>query len=98
MNINVRGVHYRPSDETNEFLRKKLAKLSFAASYLQDLDIVMTRNTLGQGYHIDAKLHFSWGTVKVVGYDCIELYEGIEMIADKIENMARKEKGKVKEH
>lgn len=98
MQINVRGVHYNPSDETKDFLAKKLAKLKFAEEYLQDLDIVMTRNTLGQGYHIDAKLHFRWGTVKVVSQDCIELYEGIELVADKIENTARKEKDKVKEH
>ena len=84
MNLNVRGIHYQISDETREFLDKKLAKLDFADSYLHDLDI-----------HIDAKLHFSWGTVKVVSYDCYELYEGIEMIADKIEAAARKEKGKV---
>ncbi|MFA6844477.1 MAG: HPF/RaiA family ribosome-associated protein [Sphaerochaetaceae bacterium] len=98
MNLTVRGVHYNPSEETNEFLNKKLAKLSFADEYLLDLDIVMTRQTLGQGYHLDAKLHFAWGTVKVVSYDCIELYEGIEMLADKIEATARKEKEKVKQH
>ncbi len=98
MQINARGVHYNPSEETKAFLDKKLKKLSFAETYLQDLDIVMTRNTLGQGYHIDAKLHFRWGSFKVVSQDCIELYEGIELIADKIENTARKEKDRVKEH
>ena len=95
MNLNVRGIHYQVSDETQEFLNKKLAKLDFAESYLHDLDITMKRETLGQGFHIDAKLHFAWGTVKVVSYDCYELYEGIEMIADKIEAAARKEKSKV---
>ena len=95
MNLNVRGIHYQISDETREFLDKKLAKLDFAESYLHHLDITMKRETLRQGLHIDAKLHFSWGTVKVVSYDCYELYEGIEMIADKIEAAARKEKGKV---
>ncbi|NCC64416.1 MAG: ribosomal biogenesis protein, partial [Spirochaetia bacterium] len=44
------------------------------------------------------KLHFSWGTIKMVSYDCYELYEGIELITDKIEATARKEKGKIKEH
>ncbi len=95
MNLNVRGIHYQISDETQEFLDKKLQKLDFAEKYLHDLDITIKRETIGQGFHIDAKLHFSWGTVKVVSYDCYELYEGIEMIADKIEAAARKEKGKV---
>ena len=58
MNLNVRGIHYQISDETREFLDKKLAKLDFADSYLHDLDITMKRETLGQGFHIDAKLHF----------------------------------------
>lgn len=97
MNVNVRGIRYTPSEETREFLDKKLAKLSFAKDYLHDLDIVITRQTLGQGFHIDAKLHFSWGSYKVVSNDCYELYEGIELIADKIESAARKEKGKVQE-
>lgn len=98
MNLTIKGIRYNPSDETREFLDKKLKKLSFAEDYLHDLDIVITRETLGQGFHIDAKLHFSWGTIKVVSNDCYELYEGIELIADKIEAMARKEKGKIQEH
>ena len=33
MNLNVRGVHYQPSDETMEFLNKKLQKLSVATMH-----------------------------------------------------------------
>ena len=95
MNLNVRGVHYQPSDETMEFLNKKLQKLSFAEDYLHDLDIVIKRETLGQGFHLDALLHFKWGTEKLVSYDCYELFEGIELLTDKIEGVARKEKSKV---
>ncbi|MCQ2398527.1 MAG: HPF/RaiA family ribosome-associated protein [Sphaerochaetaceae bacterium] len=95
MNLNVRGVHYQPSEETNEFLNKKLQKLQFAEDYLQDLDITMKRETAGQGFHLDAQLHFKWGSIKMVSYDCYELYEGIEMLADKIEAAARKEKSKM---
>lgn len=98
MNLNVRGVHYQPSEETIDFLNKKLQKLQFAEDYLHDLDIVMKRETVGQGFHIDAMLHFKWGTQKIVSYDCYELYEGIEAIADKIEAVARKEKSKVIEN
>jgi len=97
MNLNVRGVHYQPSEETMEFLNKKLQKLQFAQDDLQDLDIVMKRETLGQGFHLDAMLHFKWGANKIVSYDCYELYEGIEALADKIDAAAKKEKSKVKE-
>ena len=98
MNLTVRGIRYNPSDETRAFLDKKLEKVHFADDYLQDLDIVITRETEGQGYHLDAKLHFTWGTIKMVSYDCYELFEGIELISDKIEATVRKEKGKIKEH
>ena len=98
MNLTVRGIRYNPSDETRAFLDKKLQKLLFAEGYLHDLDIVMTRETEGQGFHLDAKLHFSWGTIKMVSYDCYELYEGIELLTDKIEATVRKEKSKIKEH
>ena len=40
MNLNVRGIRYQISDETREFLDKKLAKLDFAESYLH----VVTRS------------------------------------------------------
>jgi len=98
MNLNVRGIKCSISDETQAFLDKKLKKLDFAEDYLHDLDIVMKRETVGQGFHIEAQLHFKWGTVKQVSYDCYELYEGIEAIADKIESVARKEKSKVIEN
>ena len=98
MVLNVNGIRYQISDATREFLDKKLQKLSFAEDYIQDLDIVMTRLKVGQGYHLDAKMHFVWGSYKVVSADCYELYEGIEILVDKIEAMARKEKGKVVDH
>ena len=95
MNLNIKGVHYNPSDETREFLNKKLQKLSFAEDFLHDLDVSITRETKGQGFSINAILHFVWGNVKIVTQDCYELFEGIELIVDKIESVARKEKGKV---
>ena len=51
--------------------------------------------TKGIGYHIDASLHFRWKSEKIVSQDCYELYEGIELIADKIQSVAKKEKEKV---
>lgn len=97
MNLSVRGIHYHMSEETSTFLNKKLEKLSFCEDYLQDLDFVIKRETKGHGYHIDAKLHFTWKKVKLVSQDCYELYEGIELIVDKIINVAKKEKEKIQD-
>jgi putative sigma-54 modulation protein len=95
MNLIVRGVNYNPSKETKEFLNKKIQKLNFAEEYIHDLELVMTRLTVGQGYHVDSHLHFVWGTRKAIGVDCYELYDGILVSIDKIAKVARREKGKV---
>ena len=95
MNLIVRGVNYTPSEETKEFLNKKIQKLNFAEEYIHDLELVMTRLTAGQGYHVDSHLHFVWGTRKAIGVDCYELYDGILVSIDKIAKVARREKGKV---
>ena len=97
MNLTVRGINYVPSQETKDFIDKKLQKLSFADDYLHDLDIAIKRESKGIGFDIDAILHFKWKTEKIVSYDCYELYEGIELIADKIQAVAKKEKEKVME-
>ena len=98
MNLDIRGIHYNVSDATREFFGKKLQKLSFAESFIHDLTITVTRERVGQGFKLDGKLHFAWGPVKVVSTDCYELYEGIELLVDKLEAAARKEKGKIQDH
>lgn len=98
MNLEIRGIRYNVSDTTRDFFDKKLEKLAFAESFIHDLTITVTRETKGQGFHLDGKVHFSWGLVKMVSYDCYELYEGIEMLVDKLEALARKEKGKIQSH
>ena len=52
------------------------------------------KESKGIGFHIDATLHFSWKKEKVVSQDSYELHEGIELIADKIQAAAKKEKEK----
>ncbi len=94
MNLTFRGIGFTPTDEDREFLDKKLKKLSFADDYLHDLDIVATKESKGIGFHIDATLHFTWKKEKVVSQDAYELYEGIELVADKIQAAAKKEKEK----
>ena len=94
MNLTFRGIGFTPDEEDRDFLDKKLKKLGFADDYLQDLDIEARKESKGIGFHIDATLHFSWKKEKVVSQDAYELHEGIELIADKIQAAAKKEKEK----
>ncbi len=94
MNLTFRGIGFTPDEEDRDFLDKKLKKLSFADDYLQDLDIVARKEAKGIGFHLDATLHFTWKKEKVVSQDAYELHEGIELLADKIQASAKKEKEK----
>ena len=94
MNINFRGIGFNVTDEDRAFLEKKLKKLSFAEDYLQDLEITARKESKGIGFHLDAILHFAWKKEKAVSQDSYELYEGIELLADKIQSAAKKEKEK----
>lgn len=96
MNITLRGIGYTTTDEDREFLEKKLQKLSFAEDYLMSIDVAVKKENKGVGFHITASLHFSWRKNKIVEEDVYELYEGLELIADKIQSVAKKEKEQAK--
>ena len=98
MNLEIKGIRYNMSDAPQEFFDKKLQKLSFAENFIHNLTITVTRETVGQGFHLDGKIHFSWGLVKMVSTDSYELYEGIELLVDKLEAVSRKEKGKMQDY
>ena len=94
MDLTCRGIGFTPDEKDREFLEKKLKKIGFAEDYLQNLDIVARKESKGIGFHIDASLHFAWKKEKVVSQDSYELHEGIELLADKIQSTAKKEKEK----
>lgn len=94
MDLTFRGIGFTPDEKDREFLEKKLKKIGFAEDYLQNLDIVARKESKGIGFHIDASMHFTWKKEKVVSQDSYELHEGIELLADKIQSTAKKEKEK----
>ena len=94
MDLPFRGIGFTPDEKDREFLEKKLKKIGFAEDYLQNLDIVARKESKGIGFHIDASMHFTWKKEKVVSQDSYELHEGIELLADKIQSTAKKEKEK----
>ena len=94
MNLTFRGIGFTPTDEDREFLDKKLKKLSFADDYLHDLDIVATKESTGSGFQRAATLHVTWKKEKAVAQEASEHSEGIELLADKSQAAAKKEKEK----
>ncbi len=98
MNLEIKGIHYNVSDTTREFFDKKLEKIAFAEKYIQDLTITVNKEHVGQGYKLEAKIHFSWGLVKMLTTEFNERSEVLELLIDKVDSTVRKEKGKIQEH
>lgn len=97
MNLEIKGVHYDVSSTTKEFITKKLEKISFAEDYIIDLTVSITKEK--PGYTVESTVHFRWGhTSHVTAAPTHELYEGIELMIDKLEHVVRKEKERMKEH
>ena len=96
MNYEVKGIHYEVSDTTREHIAKKMKRLSFASDLVVDCTISLIREK--SGYKVDANTNFRWGATSHLSVDCHELYKGIEILIDKLENKIRKEKEKIQDH
>ena len=96
MHLEIKGVHYDVSETTKDFLEKKIERFSFAQDYIMDLLFTITREK--NAYKIEANVHFKWGAASHVRVDAFELYKGLEILFDKLENKLLKEKEKIQEH
>lgn len=96
MNYEVKGIHYEVSDTTREHIDKKMKRLQFASDLVTDISLSLIREK--NGYKVDANTNFRWGTASHLSVECKELYKGIEVVIDKLENKVRKEKEKIQEH
>jgi len=96
MHLEIKGVHYDVSETTKDYFDKKIERFAFARDYIIDLLFTITREK--NAYKIEANINFRWGTSSHVRVDTFELYKGIEIIFDKIENKLLKEKEKIQEH
>ncbi len=96
MNYEVKGIHYEVSETTKEHIAKKMKRLDFASDLVTDLAVSLIREK--NLYKVEANTNFRWGTSAHLSVDAHELYKGIEILFDKLENKFRKEKEKIQEH
>lgn len=97
MTVNVKGVHYNVSDNTKEYIDKRLEKLDFAEDLIIDLHIVITKEAKGF-FTVESKIHFRWGEHSHMKVEERELYKALDELADKLQIKVAKEKDKIKEH
>ncbi len=98
MTVEVRGTHgYSPSETTQEYVDKKLARFDHVKDQVADLHIVLDKETSGE-YIAEATIHFRWGTMGHLKVTDRNLYKAIDQLLDKTMTKVNKEKDKVKDH
>ncbi len=97
MTVNVKGVHYNVSDNTNEYIEKKQEKLNFVSEIIVDLHIIITKETKGF-FTVESNIHFRWGQNSHIKVEERELYKAIDELYDKMLVKISKEKEKKQKH
>ncbi len=96
MNTLIKGIHYEVSETTEEFIEKKLKKLSFAEKDIVELEIIVKGEK--SSYVVEANLHYKWKKHEYFSVETKKLYPGIESLFDKLVYAVKKEKEKIVEH
>ena len=96
MHVDIKGVHYHVSDNTREFIDKKMQKLDFAKDYIMNLHFTITKGT--KGFTTEVNVSFKWGKASHIKEESYELWEALELLFDKIQEKVKKEKDKIQDH
>ncbi|MDR1278949.1 MAG: ribosome-associated translation inhibitor RaiA [Treponema sp.] len=94
MNIDVKAVHFALSDETREYLDRKIARIHNAENMIVDLRFTVTKD---KDFEAEATVNFRWGVSIHVKEHDFELNPAIDKLMDRLEAKITKEKEKVKE-
>ena len=95
MTIDIKGVHYEVSDSVREKLESKLKRVEHAEDMIVNLDFTITRE---KQYKLETNIHFRWGQVHHLKVETFDIWKGVDILIDKLEQKVDKEKEKVKHH
>lgn len=96
MNIDIKSVHFNISDETKEYIEKKVHKIDYAGDLIVDVLFTLTKEK--NEYKIEVNINFRWNYSHHISVSKFDMIEGIDVLMDKIEKKVRREKEKIKEH
>ena len=96
MDFEVKGIHYDVSETTKEHLQKKMKRLGYADDYVMTLVLSIEREK--GNYNLNADLNFRWGGNAHIHLSNHDLYKGIDLMIDKLDNKITKEKEKIQAH
>jgi putative sigma-54 modulation protein len=96
MNIDVKSVHFDISDEAKEYMEKKTHKIDYAKDMIVDILFTLTKEK--NEFKIDVTINFRWNYSHHITVKRFDMFEGIDVLMDKIEKKVRREKEKIKSH
>jgi ribosome hibernation promoting factor len=95
MNLEVKAVHFEPSDSVKEMIDKKLKRIRFASDYIVDQLFTLTYSK--NGYACESTTNFRWGKSAHIKVESTRLREGLDILFDKLEMKVSKEKEKIQD-
>lgn len=98
MTVEVKGTHgYTPGESTREYIDKKLKRLDHVKDYVADLHLNLDKENSGE-FKAESNIHFRWGAMGHIKVSDRDLFKALDLLFDKIETKATKEKDKMKDH
>ena len=94
MNTEIKAVHFSLSNETKEYLEKKIARIPNAENMIIDLLFTLTKS---KDFSAEVKVNFRWGVTIHLKVNDFVLNSAIDKLMDKLDPKIAKEKEKVKE-
>jgi putative sigma-54 modulation protein len=95
MNIDIKGVHHEVDDETRDYINKKLHRIAYATELIVDLLFTITLEK--QRYKLEVTMNFRWGASSHIRVTSFEIFKGVDILFDKLENKIQKEKERIQE-
>ncbi|OQY32715.1 MAG: ribosomal subunit interface protein [Spirochaetaceae bacterium 4572_59] len=97
MTVELKGIHYEVTDNTKEYIDKKLRRLKHVEELIVDLHLSISREKKGY-YIVSSDVHFRWGQHSHLKVEDRDLYKAIDLCFDKVEAKSTKEKEKIQAH
>jgi putative sigma-54 modulation protein len=94
MNFEIKAVHFTLSEDTREYLSKKMGRIHNAENMIIDLKFTFTK---GKDYTAETTVNFRWGVSVHLKENDFDLNPAIDKLIDKLEAKIIKEKEKVTE-
>ena len=94
MNTEIKAVHFSLSNETKEYLEKKIARIPNAQNMIVDLLFTLTKD---KKFSAEVTVNFRWGVSIHQKEHDFALNPAIDKVMDKLDAKIAKEKEKVKE-